>query len=185
MRLEELLHISISVVTITLAFSLYDLDKFIPVLIIVGSGFVLHELAHKYVAIHYGAKSEYRAWTIGLILAVGMSILTQGQFVFAAPGAVITVGNLTTRQSGKVSWAGPLTNLILAIAFFIIGLAIPEFRNFAFIGSYVNAFLGAFNMIPIFPLDGEKIAKWSQQVWLFTIIALVGMMLFVGTLRAI
>ena len=43
---------------------------FIKILIAVGTGFVLHELAHRTVARHFGAISEFRAWYNGLALAL-------------------------------------------------------------------------------------------------------------------
>ena len=62
----------------------------IPVtLVSVGLGFVLHELSHKFVAVHYGFYAEYRKWVQGLILAL---VTAYFGFVFAAPGAVYIHG---------------------------------------------------------------------------------------------
>lgn len=168
---EEILHILVSVITIALAFSLFKSEVFDPyyfflVLVTVGSAFILHEMAHKYVAIHYGAHATYRAWTIGLFLALVMAFITKGGFVFAAPGAVYIFGNVTRKQNGIISLAGPLTNLALAALFFIVLLFAPGLQELAMTGVAVNLFLGAFNMIPIYPMDGSKVLAWNQTVWL-------------------
>src|SRR3989338_10100919 len=96
------------------------ISQFAVMLVAVGTGFILHELAHKYVAIHYGAHAEFRAWREGLLLAIGLGIFTNGAFVFAAPGAVYVFGrSITVKQNGIISLAGPVTNLSGAL-----------FRNF-------------------------------------------------------
>src|SRR5664280_2909259 len=64
----------------------------IPALLIaVGLGFVLHELAHKFVAMRYGFYAEFRIWFEGLIFAVITAIIIK--LAFVAPGAVYIHGN--------------------------------------------------------------------------------------------
>lgn len=135
-------------------------------LIAVGLGFVLHELAHKFVAIHYGFWAEYKLWVEGLVLAIVTSIFG---FVFAAPGAVYIHGEyISDEQNGKISLAGPLTNIVLAIIFF--GL-IPVFAfneillYIATLGFTINSFLALFNLIPFSVLDGAKIFRWNPIIW--------------------
>ena len=41
------------------------LSALVVMLVAVGAGFILHELAHKYVAIHYGAHAEFVMWKNG------------------------------------------------------------------------------------------------------------------------
>ena len=131
----------------------------------VGLGFIIHELAHKYVAIHYGAHAEYRAWTLGLFLALAMAFLTQGSFVFAAPGAVYIFGRVSREQNGIISLAGPLTNFALAIIFLLLSAFTGISKEFVATGALVNVMLGAFNMLPIPPFDGSKIFAWNKVVW--------------------
>ena len=150
------------------------LTQFIIMLVAVGSGFILHELAHKYVAIHYGANAEFRAWRQGLLMAIGLALLTNGTFVFAAPGAVYVFGqNITVKQNGIISLAGPLANLLVVLIF---GMLFATFNPTGILQTiiisamYINFFLAAFNLIPIYPLDGSKIFVWNKGVWLITIL---------------
>ncbi|HEV8289909.1 MAG TPA: hypothetical protein VGQ00_03100 [Candidatus Norongarragalinales archaeon] len=184
----EIIHIIISAVTISLAFTLFPFSefsfaKFALILVTVGTGFILHELAHKYTAIRYGAKAGFRAWTTGLVLALLLAFATDGRFVFAAPGATYIFGKvLNKRESGIVSLAGPMVNLVLAMLFIAVFFLAPGLQlgsvPIGLTGAYVNIFLGLFNMIPIFPLDGQKVRSWDGKIWgaMFGLLAL----LFIG-----
>src|SRR3989344_2519720 len=86
----------------------------------VGIGFLLHELSHKIVAQKYGCLAEFRSLDTMLILALIMAYFLD--FVFIAPGAVYIFGNVGIARIGRISLAGPLTNLILAVIFLIAGI---------------------------------------------------------------
>ena len=131
----------------------------------VVTGFMLHELAHKLVAESDGAWAEFRANPLGLLLAIIVSFFG---FVFAAPGATYIQGNISKEQNGQISLAGPATNIVLGLVF--AGLALlggtgPLAFALAWVAS-VNFLLAAFNLLPIPPLDGSKVAKWSIPVYL-------------------
>ncbi|HLD75537.1 MAG TPA: hypothetical protein VI874_00840, partial [Candidatus Norongarragalinales archaeon] len=107
----ELIQMAVSVIGVSYAFSFaWGNYSFAEILLTVGTGFLLHELGHKYVAIRYGAHAEYRMWTLGLVAAVILAVVFG--FVFAAPGAVYIYGKeLTKKQSGNVALAGPAVNI--------------------------------------------------------------------------
>jgi Zn-dependent protease len=141
--------------------------------IIVGTGFVLHELAHKYSAKYYGHFAEFRMSPQGLALALIISIATFGHFIFAAPGATVIIPRgsifgfgLTRRENGIIAALGPITNLILAGIFYILTfLNIPLLQSIGNIGLFVNLWLAAFNLIPIGVLDGAKVLSWNILIW--------------------
>jgi Zn-dependent protease len=138
-------------------------------LIAVGLGFVLHELAHKFVAIHYGFWAEYKLWAEGLVLAV---ITSYFGIVFAAPGAVYIHGEyISEEQNGKISLAGPMTNIVLALIFLgllSISSTSPILQAIGFVGFSINSFIALFNLIPFSVLDGAKILRWNPIVWVLT-----------------
>nr|WP_319374228.1 site-2 protease family protein [uncultured Methanobacterium sp.] len=148
-----------------------DFISLIPVtLIAVGFGFVFHELAHKFVAIRYGFYAEYRLWVQGLVLAI---VTAAFGFVFILPGAVYIHGQyISKEENGKISIAGPLTQIALAAIFFALIPFIsfsPILYLICSLGFTINSFLAFFNLLPIGMLDGAKILKWNPVIWVITI----------------
>ncbi len=142
----------------------------------VMTGFLLHELAHKWMAQQYGCWAEYRGNKNGLYFALAMSAFG---FLLAAPGAVMVSGRITDRQNGIIAAVGPLTNIAIAIValpiyIFTAGLDWPisllgELARFIIV---INLILGGFNMIPVQPLDGSKVLMWSKTAYLGIIAAI-------------
>ncbi len=133
--------------------------------ITVGVAFVVHELCHKYIAQRYRLWAEFRAEPNMLILAVLMSFFG---FVFVAPGAVLIGGRrVSVKENGKISAAGPLSNIILALLFFGIStLTLPHLvLTIAKYGVLINSWLALFNMIPFWMFDGKKIFRWNKVIW--------------------
>ena len=133
-------------------------------------GFLFHELAHKFVAIKFGAEAHFKLWFPGIL---GGLIFAPTGIKFLAPGAVFIYPyrfkrwasrklRLTTREVGLVALAGPFINIIFALIF----LMIPMLRTVGII----NVWLALFNLIPVPPLDGEKVVRWNLSVWLILFI---------------
>lgn len=150
----------------------------LPIVMVgVGAGFILHELGHKFVSMKYGYWAEFKLWPQGLIFALITSFFG---FVFAAPGAVYTYANYMTDEiNGKISIAGPVVNIILALVFLAIATAVyPSAfysQNYALafiicsVGYSINSFLAVFNLLPIGNLDGSKVLNWNFGIWIITI----------------
>lgn len=147
------------------------LETLILSLVTVGVGFLLHEVAHKVVAIRFGQVAEFRADYGMLALAIGAGL---AGFLFAAPGAVYHRGHITPRQNGLIAVAGPLTNVGLALGFAPL-LVVPGLAGVGRLGVAINLLLAAFNMLPFGPLDGRKVLSWSKLVFAVTFLLTVGM----------
>lgn len=192
---KEIRDLIISFIVIALGFTiLYSNGDYshiglvFPVVMIgVGAGFIFHELGHKFVAMHYGYYAEYELWPTGLIIALISSFFG---FIFAAPGAVVIYSNgMEKKTNGIISIAGPIVNIVLGLIFFLI---LGSLGDFAYtetgylvgltcvLGTRINFFLAAFNLLPIPPLDGSKVMAWSVPVWLITFAIAALLVLFFG-----
>ena len=188
----ELLHILIAWIVISLAFAWRGFSNFsafyliLPiVLLAAGTGFIIHELSHKFVAIHYNAKARFVMWPHGLVFAIALALIFGGGFVFAAPGAVYIWGkDLSRKENGIISVAGPVSNLVMAILFFVLGLIIFPFYISQFLVNLffniisVNLFLGVFNLLPIPPLDGYKVLVWNKLVWAVLLVIFIRALIY-------
>lgn len=139
-------------------------------LLTVGLGFIGHELAHKFAAQRLGCVAEFRIWILGLVTALLFAFITRGSIIFAAPGAVYiqpktSPFGISRRDNGYISLAGPATNVILAMVFFLLIGSWGVLDIIGRIGFQVNLWLAAFNLLPFGVLDGEKIFQWSRVVW--------------------
>ncbi len=148
-----------------------------------GIGFLLHELAHRVVARHYGAEAHFVANNPWLLISI---VLAFTGFFIAAPGAVWHRGYLTPRQSGLIALAGPATNFALALLFlagfyllppdlWVIDNRLSGVQLTMQVGYSINAWLGLFNMIPAGPFDGAKVLAWDWRV--FAVAAAIGVVL--------
>lgn len=139
------------------------LTLFLLAALTAGVGVILHELAHRVVARHFGARAHFIANDGMLLLSI---LIAFTGFLFAAPGAVWHEGYLTRRQVALIAAAGPVTNMLLALL--CVGLMILSgafVSDLVFtglvLGYSINALLGIFNLLPFGPLDGAKVLQWS------------------------
>jgi Zn-dependent protease len=188
---NELRDLVIAFIVLSVAFAISNVGlnvsgiiSIFPIVMIgVGVGFLLHEVAKKYVAMKYGYSAEFKIWPIGLLIGLVTAFFG---FVFAAPGAfIIDSRYISDEIFGKIAIAGPMANIVLAILFIVISCLVYPFslhsQSFILIylictvGFSVNSFLATFNLLPFAGLDGTKVMKWSTKIWII-IFAIAGTM---------
>ncbi len=110
---------------------------------------MLHELAHSFVAQHYGMKVP----SITLFIFGGVSSIAEEM--------------RSAGQEFRVAIAGPLTSWMLALLFAGIALVLPPGVPATVLEylALINAVVGTFNLLPGYPLDGGRVFRaivWAR-----------------------
>lgn len=179
-----------------------SLDFVIAGFIATATGFIIHEMGHKFVAIGRGYVAHFRLWTWGLLLTLFTVVATGGAFLFGAPGAVYIMPASAMGEYGYgytwssrpvdeahenmvISAAGPGINLAFALGFLTTLLVLPTASGLVYdvavFGFTLNVGLGSFNMLPVPPLDGSKIFRKSIPIALAIALPLWGLFLTLAT----
>ena len=172
-----------------------SLEVVIAGFIATATGFIIHEMGHKFVAIRRGYVAHFRLWMQGLLLTLFVVVFSGGGIVFGAPGAVYIAPAAAAyygydsasrprdpeQENMVISAAGPGINLAFAVAFLALVLATLSgsfLWTIAQFGFALNVGLGSFNMLPVPPLDGSKIFRKNILVGLGLALPLCAMFLF-------
>ena len=153
-------------------------------LLAVATGVGLHEIMHKVVAERYGFWAEFRYNPRGLLFAIVLAAAIG--LIYGAPGATMISGAVNREQNGRISAAGPASNLVICTvlfaAFRVVALSAPDmFGGLVFIYllqvAQINAVLAGFNLVPIMPLDGAKVFAWNKAAYAGLVAAAIGMVI--------
>ena len=171
----ELLHLTIAtllVIGVGLSLNGYRSVSW-QFLAIFVSAFLVHELAHKFLAQYYGSWAEFRAFMWGLVVTA-ISALPMMPFKFIAPGAVM-IGLSDRSKFGRVALVGPLTNLAMGFSFLFLSLFFSSYSPYFVVGASFNGWIALFNLMPFGVLDGQKIFEWNKLIWIITMAAASGL----------
>lgn len=167
---------------------------FLSILPIFLVSLTIHEYAHGWMAYRYGDDTAKRMGRLTLnpiahISLIGTIILPLiVHFGWAKP-VPVNFAILSKRQIFKVSAAGPVSNILLALilagVFHLLHLkAQTTLGNFVLLGILFNLILAVFNLLPIPPLDGSKMVyarlKTPAAVNAYNKFARYGMFVLIG-----
>jgi Zn-dependent protease len=150
--------------------------------IILLTAFPVHEFAHAWVADHFGdntprANGRLTLNPLAHLDPIGSLLMIVAGFGWAKPVPInpYVLQRRSPAATMLVSLAGPMSNFLMAIigaVFFRLGLVsiseiglvpgkiLPNLPLFLYLFISVNLWLMLFNLIPLFPLDGEKVLDY-------------------------
>ena len=138
----------------------------IQILAVLLTGFVAsflgHEIMHKLVSVRRGFYALFRIYPAGALVTLITAVLPI-PFKVIMPGAVVFSGSAGPRDVGLIALAGPVFNISFAAVLLGLNLVTGYWMLDAI--AQLNLFLAFFNLLPIPPLDGEKVFRWSVKVW--------------------
>jgi Zn-dependent protease len=151
-----------------------QMQIYILAIVILIFSVVVHEVMHGYVAYKLGdstAKFMGRLTLnpiphidlLGTIIIPLLLIVSRSPILFGwAKPVPVNFNNLRNpkKDSVYVALAGPASNFVLAIVFAIFYhlLSFLSLNIVFWYGVYINLILGVFNLFPVPPLDGGRIA---------------------------
>lgn len=132
--------------------------------LILTVSFFAHEIAHKVAAQRRGLWAEFRLTLWGSALTL-ISIISP-VFKIISPGAVMISGSSRNDEIGKISLAGPVTNIVFSVVLLGVSQFVPPDFSWVFLlGALLNGFMAVFNLIPFGIFDGFKIFNWDRKIW--------------------
>jgi Zn-dependent protease len=131
--------------------------------IVLTISFLAHELAHKFSAQKIGLWAEFRLSLWGTLITL-LSVISP-VFKIISPGAVMVSGSEGPKEMGKISLAGPLTNIFFSAALAGFALIPSSYSGVLVSAAFIKGFMGLFNLIPFGILDGFKVFQWDKRIW--------------------
>lgn len=159
-----------------------SLPELITYAIILLTAFPVHEFAHAWTANYFGDDTPRLNGRLTLnplahLDPLGSLMMIVAGFGWAKPVPInpYILQRRSPAATMLVSLAGPMSNFLMAIIAaipFRLGLVsianisrtsgslLPTLAGFLFLFVYINLFLMLFNLLPLFPLDGEKVLEY-------------------------
>ena len=193
---KRILYVILGIMVVSMLFSYLSNEGKLLALILTIPGVLIaitfHEFAHAYTADRLGDDTPRRQGRLSLnpidhLDPIGSILLLFAGFGWGKPVEVNPRNynrNMSMEKADAiVSLAGPMMNFALAIIFTIIYYSVYKFAGGAFLDStmgmlimmiiqytiIINVGLGVFNLLPLPPLDGEKVIKpflpYNAKVW--------------------
>ncbi len=139
----------------------------------------------------FGKEYLIKAFPIGIVLSVIVTIVSNGALFFLAVGQYNLLLRKTTRigrkfvevtdyEEAKIALAGPMVHIVLMI----LGKLFNTYGTLdQFI--FINAAMALFYMIPISRLDGTKIYFGSRLLYVFSLVFMIAMIILVYNISVI
>ncbi len=159
-----------------------NIASLISRIIVLLTAFSVHEFAHAWTADYFGDDTPRFNGRLTLNPLAHLDVMGSLMLIFAGFGwakpVPVNPYALRRRSESALMWvslAGPLSNFILAILgaipfrmgfisvndiYFSSGRLFPSLAEFLYHWILINLILMLFNLIPLAPLDGEKIAAY-------------------------
>lgn len=152
-------------------------------MLIVALTFIVHLSVQRIIALQTGFRAEYKMFTFGLLAGLVIAFISKGRVWIILPGGIIIhhmAGHrlgwwrygLNYFAQGMIALMGPIATMLLALFFRMMGtfIANPLIQK----AIVFNIAFALYAMLPIPPLDGNRLLWGSRLAYVFSYAALIG-----------
>ncbi|MFC1752649.1 hypothetical protein ACFL96_04560 [Thermoproteota archaeon] len=143
-------------------------DDFKFAALVTAPAIILHELAHKLIAVSFGMQATFHAAYTWLAIGAVLKLLGTG-IIFFVPAFVSITGVMTPLTHSAIAFAGPGMNLLIFVGALLVekyGNLDKKYYPFLILTKRINLFLFIFNMIPLPMFDGFKVFQGLLQTFM-------------------
>lgn len=186
------LTIAVLIIGFIISFKEWGAEKFnlsvglfnlLNAVLIAALSIMIHDAGQRIWGLAIGFRIEFRMWTFGLIAALAIAFISNGNIWLIVPGGFM-LHHLAGHRLGffryglnyfgqaMVALAGPLFTLMLIIALKALGVFFPDNALIEKAVMFNIVYLIT-SMLPVPPLDGSKIFFGSRMLYAFVMPAMI------------
>lgn len=148
-------------------------------IIAAGLTAVVHEIAHKVLALKYKTETEYKFWGVGTLTLIATTLLNQP---FSQPARTIInkADSMNSKDIGIVSLSGPAVSLLLSILFLLVFYYGQGFSDLGKYGFSISMLACVYSLMPFKPMEGQRVYAWNK--WLWALVFIPSLILYLAIL---
>lgn len=157
--------------------ALSDLDKVAILILAAAFTIVVSELVRRYYAARYSVPTEYQFWGIGTVTLIVTAVLHQP---FARPARTIVEkeSEIEPQKLGIIALAPCVASFVVSIAFLLLMAYGNGFDELGREGFKMGMMICVYSLMPLEPMDGKRVMKWSRTAWGFVFVP--ALLLYLG-----
>jgi hypothetical protein len=185
---RELRDLFITILVVAFAFAYDDKSEvfnisywffnYAKIFFLVLISFFVYTSFQKMAALHQGFLAEYRAWSLGLVITILVTIVTEGKFYFLLMGGLflyhVTILRLgkfrygeNVNARGLIAAFGPIGCLVLATFSLAMSAQLKIMPELFGLLAVINFWIMIFSLLPIPKHDGIHLFFMSRLVYVF------------------
>jgi hypothetical protein len=120
-----------------------------------------------------GMSAEYRLWWGGMIVVFLTTSVLGNVFGQPVRTAIDREDEYEKKKLALIMLAGPLVSLILSASFLMLYMMRGTYASLAWTGLNMSLLTALVSFMPISPMEGERVFKWSKLVWVVVFIPIL------------
>jgi Zn-dependent protease len=142
-----------------------DPALFLTYIVVAGIAVIMSDLANRYMAMKYGAVTEYKFWFLGTAIMFITAFFFKVVYAMPARLAINDADKMSQSKQAILASTGPLVNFGLFAAFMLLVPLGGFAATIGLVGASMNLLSAVYGLMPLKPMNGYKVLKWKWYVW--------------------